>query len=273
MIDFKVNGLTCTKCGLCAADCPARIIAMEGGSPAIAPEKEALCYKCQHCLAVCPTASVSILGLDPANSLSLTGSLPDAAAMELLIKGRRAVRKYKPETIDAATMAQLLSVASHAPSGRNDRQMRFTVVAERAKLDEIRGEIMGKLVAIAEGPGFPAGMEFFAGFVRQYQSDGIDFVFRGAPHFLVASAPKSVVTPVEDCLIALTSFELYAQTLGIGAVWDGLAKFIISDLLPEFKVRLGIPEDHVIGYAIAFGWPAVQYARTAQRVPGTVHYV
>ncbi len=273
MIDFTVNTVTCTKCGLCAADCPARIISLDGGNPRIAPEKEVLCYKCQHCLTVCPTASLSILGLQPCNSLSLAGGLPDSASMELLIKGRRAVRKYKTENVEPETIAQLLSVASHAPSGKNDRQLRFTVVDDRAKLDVIRDEIMVKLVAIAQGTGFPAGMEFFAGCVRQWEIDGIDFVFRGAPHFLVVSAPKSIVTPVEDGLIALSTFELYAQTLGIGTVWDGLAKFIIGDLLPEFKVRLGIPDDHAIGYAMAFGWPAVQYTRTAQREPDAVHYV
>lgn len=74
-------------------------------------------------------------------------------------------------------------------------------------------------------------------------------------------------------MIALTTFELYAQTLGVGTVWDGLAKWIISEILPEFKTRLGIPEDHVIGYAMAFGKPAVNYTRTAQHEPAGIHFV
>ena len=42
MLDFIVNSQHCNRCGLCVADCPARIIAMaEDGFPKIAREKEA----------------------------------------------------------------------------------------------------------------------------------------------------------------------------------------------------------------------------------------
>ncbi|MDD2271286.1 MAG: nitroreductase family protein [Desulfuromonadaceae bacterium] len=193
--------------------------------------------------------------------------------MELLIKGRRAVRQYKPENLEPDVIKKLLEVACYAPTGRNTRQVRFTVVDNRATLIEMREEMMAKLVKISLETGFPPGMEFFSDYVRQWEGEGADFLFRDAPHFLIASAPKSAVTPVEDCLIAMTTFELYAQTLGIGTVWDGLAKFVICDMLPEFKNRLGIPEDHVIGYAMAFGKPAVNYSRTAQHEPAGVHFV
>jgi nitroreductase len=246
---------------------------MEGGYPAITVENEANCYKCQHCLAICPTASVSILGYDPTDSLSLKGALPDSTQMELLIKGRRAVRQYKPEDLAPEIMKQLLEVACYAPTGRNTRQVRFTVVDNKATLSEIRDEVMTGLMKISRGTGFPAGMEFFSNFVQQWEKDGTDFIFRGAPHFVVVSAPKNLPTPVEDCLIALTTFELYAQTLGVGTVWDGLAKYVICELLPELKNRLGIPEDHVVGYAMAFGSPAVCYARTTQHKPAGVHIV
>jgi len=49
MLNFVVNKETCTKCGECAADCPARIIAMEADYPSIASDKEPACYQCQHC--------------------------------------------------------------------------------------------------------------------------------------------------------------------------------------------------------------------------------
>ena len=37
--------------------------------------------------------------------------------------------------------------------------------------------------------------------------------------------------------------------------------FTINDLLPETRQRLGIPEDHVIGY-MSFGRPALRFHRT-----------
>ena len=273
MLDFKVNHQTCTKCGQCVADCLPQIISIEEGCPFIAPEKEAACYRCQHCFTICPTGSISIFGLDPEKSLPLKGNLPDAAQMELLIKGRRAVRQYKQENLEPEVLQRLLEVAWHAPTGKNDRQVRFTVVAEREKLAKLREEVMTGLGRIVRENSLPEGREYFADIYRAWEEDGVDTLFRGAPHFLVASAPQNIATPVQDCLIAMTTFELYAQSLGVGTVWDGLAKWAISDLMPEFRSRLGIPDDHVVGYAMAFGKPAVHYARTAQHGPTQIYWV
>jgi len=273
MLDFIVDRQTCTQCGQCEADCPARIITMTEGYPAIAPEKEKSCYRCQHCFAICPTGSISILGLQPENSWPLTDNFPDAVQMETMIKGRRAIRRYKEENLEPELLQRLLDVAGYAPSGRNTRQVRFTLVDDRQKLAQLRDELMAGLSRKLEKGSFPPGMEFYANFIKMWENEKIDFLFRGAPHFLVASAPSSVVTPVQDCLIALSYFELFAQTLGVGTVWDGLAKWAINDILPEFRIRLGIPDDHVIGYAMAFGRPAVTYARTAQHGPPQVHRV
>ena len=271
MLDFIVNNQTCSKCGHCAADCPARIITMSKGYPAIAPASEGSCYRCQHCLAVCPVGAVSIMGLKPEDSRQLAGGFPDAGQMETLIKGRRAVRRYREENLQPALLQRLLDVACHAASGMNMRQVRFTVVDDRSKLVQLRDELMAGLSRKLREGSFPAGLEFVANFVKMWEEEGIDFLFRGAPHLLVASAPKQVVTPAEDCLIALANFELFAQSQGVGTLWDGLAKLAINDLLPEFRSRLGIPDDHLIGYAMAFGWPAVQYARSAQHGPAQIH--
>lgn len=271
MLDFIVSQQACTRCGFCVADCPARIIAMaDGGYPAIAPEKEAACYRCQHCLAICPAAAVSILGLRPGDSLPLDGNYPAPDQMETLIKGRRSVRRYRDENLEPELLQRLLEVAWHAPTGVNSRQVLFTVVDDRDKLARLRDEVMAGLARVVRGNTLPAGLGFFADFVRLWEEKGIDTIFRGAPHLLVASAPRDVASPVPDCLIALSYFELYAQVNGVGTVWDGLAKWAINDLVPETRSRLGIPPDHVIGYAMAFGRPAVRYVRTVQHGPAIV---
>jgi nitroreductase len=126
---------------------------------------------------------------------------------------------------------------------------------------------LGRLV---RSNALPEGLGFFAEFVRLWEEKGYDTLFRGAPHLLVASAPQQVVSPLQDCLIALSYFELYAQANGVGTVWDGLAKWAINDLVPETRQRLGIPDDHQIGYAMAFGRPAVRYARTVQHGPALI---
>ena len=270
MLQFKVNESQCTRCGLCVADCPARIIGMGEGFPSIAAENETSCYKCQHCLAVCPTAAVSILGLDPKLSRALS-DFPGPDQLETLIKGRRSVRRYREENLEPELLQRLLEVAWYAPTGANGRQVRFTVVDDRKKLGVLRDELMAGLGRLVRDSQLPVGLEFFAGMVQLWEEQGVDTLFRGAPHLLIASAPLTVVTPLPDCLIALSYFELYAQANGVGTVWDGLAKLAINDLLPETLRTLGIPEDHQVGYAMAFGMPAVHYPRAVQHGPAIIH--
>lgn len=274
MLDFTVNTSTCTRCGECVADCPARIIAMpEGAFPTIAPESEAACYKCQHCLTICPTSAVSILGLRPGDSRPLAGAYPDPDQLEMLIKGRRSVRRYRPENLEPELLQRLLDVAWCAPTGMNSRDVLFTVVDDREKLALLRDKVMAGLSRLVREERLPEGMEFFAGFVRLWEEKRVDILFRGAPHLLIASAPGQGASPVPDCLIALSYFELFAQSLGVGTVWNGLTKWAVNNLLPETRLHLAIPEDHLIGYVMSFGRPALQFQRTVQHGPAAVNRV
>jgi nitroreductase len=77
---------------------------------------------------------------------------------------------------------------------------------------------------------------------------------------------------VQDTHIALTTFQLLAHARGVGTVWDGMFMMALA-VCPELRTRLGIPEDHQLGYAIVFGEPAVEYHRTVQRGPALVNVV
>jgi nitroreductase/NAD-dependent dihydropyrimidine dehydrogenase PreA subunit len=270
MLSFSVDQGKCTRCGQCVLDCPVRIIIMDGGFPAIAAGKESSCFECQHCLAVCPSGAVSIMGKNPAGSLLLAGKFPDPDAMEVLIKGRRSVRRYKDENVQPELIRRLLDVSIHAPTGVNSRQVRYTIVDDKEVMHELRIATMKGLSRLAAEGRLPPGREYFNDCVRAWEEEGIDTIYRGAPHVLVASAPRDCPTPDADCVIALAYFELFAQTLGIGTVWNGLARWTFTQLLPDLRARLGIPEDHLIGYVMAFGVPEVHYQRTVQRGPAQV---
>jgi len=271
MINFKVNRQSCTLCGECVTDCPARIISLaEDGYPTIAPEKEGTCYRCQHCLAICPTGAVSILGHQASFSRPLKGAYPDPDALETLIKGRRSVRRFKPENLDPVLFQKLLDVAWQAPTGVNSRQVRFTVLDSLNKVAQLRDEVMAGMTRLVNNNALPEGMGFFANFVSIWEKHQADIIFRDAPHLLIASAPHSVASPMQDCMIALASFDLFAQANGVGTLCNGLAKWAINDILPETRHRLGIPDDHLFGYAMVFGKPAVHYARTVEHGPALI---
>jgi len=272
-LQFRVDSDLCIGCGQCVEDCPYMILTMDGERPAVVAERAASCIRCQHCLAICPVAALSIHGVDPAGCTPLQGRLPDPAQLATLMRGRRSVRRYRDENVDPALRQHLLNTAWQAPTGVNSRQVLFTLVDDKAIMATLRSEVMASLSRAVQAAALPPERQYFAGFVRMWEEEGIDIIFRGAPHLLIASAPAACPCPEQDCLIALSYFELLAQCHGLGTVWDGLAKWTIGELLPEFKERLAIPTDHRIGYMMVFGYPAVEYQRTVDHGPAKINRV
>ncbi len=271
MLAFHVDEERCVLCGECALDCPAGIIVMDG-YPRITDQEA--CLQCQHCLAVCPGAGISILGRDPEESTLLAGNLPEPAQVATLIKGRRSVRRYRERDLAPELIDELLNVACHAPTGVNARSVLFTVVREGAVLRRLRDHLMARLGQLKEAGELPAGLagRYLGRIVNAWRSEGRDMLFRGAPHLLITSAPSDTPCPVQDTHIALATFQLIAYANGVGTVWDGLFMMALA-VCPEVMDRLGIPDNHTIGYAMAFGEPAVEYHRTVQRGPAQVNVV
>ncbi len=271
MLHFKVDTDKCVKCGECARDCLFGIIEMDD-YPFVPKDKQGSCLECQHCLAVCEPGALSIHGKDPADSRPLKDGLPDPERMETLLMGRRSTRRYKKEGVDPAFIRHLLEVVSHAPTAVNQRLTRLTVVDDPATMDRLRERATAAaLKRVREGT-IPKGLERIAEYFRGCER-GQDVIFRNAPHLLIASAPSDAFAPVADCHIAMSYFELLANSHGLGTVWNGIARNVLSEFAPELREPLGIPEDHIIACVMAFGKPAVKYHRTVQRPGGTIHRV
>lgn len=272
-INFLVDKELCISCESCISDCPYLVLTMEGDIPVVIADRESMCIKCLHCLTVCPTGAVSVGGFNPDDCLITENMFPEAEKMEALIRGRRSVRKYQDENIESAVMERLLQVSWQAPTGVNARGVLFTVVDDKEIMDRLRIAVLSRLAELVRDDNLPEQLEFFAGFVRLWEEQGIDILFRGAPHIIITSAPKNCPCPEQDCVIALSYFELFAQSLGLGTVWDGLARLAFTQLMPEFSEKLGIPADHTIGYVMAFGKPAVEYRRTVPMRPAAINRV
>jgi len=266
MLKFKVDIETCIGCGQCASDCPAMIISMDTGVPVIAEEIEQYCIHCMHCVAICSESSVSIHGYSPEEGEKLSKeSLPSAKSLELLIKGRRSVRNFQDKNLDTDLIEKMIEVASHAPSGHNDRELLFTVIDDKGVVFDLREEAIAGVEQLIDNGTLPEDMDMFHDIIELWKSSEKDILFRGAPHLLIVSALEESASPLHDAVIALTTFELYASSLGVGTIWNGLVTLTISELVPSLRERLKIPDDHRIGYAMGFGLPAVRYERSVER--------
>ena len=93
--------------------------------------------------------------------------------------------------------------------------------------------------------------------------NGNDIIFRNAPHMIVVSAPPSASCADQDAIIALSYLELYAQSMGVGTLWCGLAQACLK-AFPELCEFLEIPEGHRPIYVMLFGPTDLKYTRTVQ---------
>ena len=271
-LHFTVDRDLCTQCGACVADCPFHIIEMADDLPTLNPARVHHCIRCQHCLAVCPTGALSICGSNPEHSMPLPESLPSGRQMTALIRGRRSVRHYLPEPLDPGVIDDMLRTVANAPTGKNKQQCLFTVIDDRETMDRFRRETMEGLRQAVAGKRLSEGLSYFRHVVTAWDK-GRDIIFRDPPHLLMVSAPQSVATPDADLLIAMSSFDLLAASMGIGTLWNAMIRWAFSVIETDMYRRLGIPDDHVKGYALLFGRPAVQYHRTVQRDQAQINRV
>jgi ferredoxin len=264
---FQVDQKRCIRCGECVNECPVNILVIGESVPFIADGRGGDCIGCQHCLAVCPEGAVSVLGLQAEDSYQLDRTeMASYQQVDRLLRGRRSVRRYRDEDVDATVIENLLQSAVHAPSGRNDRRLSFSVINRRDLMNRFRQRTYEGLSELIENGELPSGYDFFVDIVNGWRMHEVDLLFRWAPHLVAATVPMDSPSPEADGIIALSHFEIAAQSVGLGTLWNGLVKMSLT-LLPELKSSLQIPDDNLIAFTMSFGKPAVTYARSVQYMP------
>lgn len=259
---LKVNSLKCVRCGLCLEVCaPKALVFSADFQPKFGKDGEERCTNCQHCLAVCPAKAISICGRDPEESAAVT-PLPNGDDMLRLIQSRRSIRHYRHEALDAETIDKLLDMLRWVPTGVNNHGLHFSVIRDVAVMDEIRERVNSQFrewLAMEEPPQAAALMMRY----KAQITAGLDVIFRGAPHLIVAAVPQNAPCAAIDPVIALSYFELYAKTLGIGTCWCGLAAAALF-AVPDVAERMGIPANYRVGYAMLFGPTERKFLRATQ---------
>lgn len=262
---FCVDESKCIHCGLCVKDCIAKVIDFdENKIPHVSDEKR--CIGCQHCLAICPVGAISVMDKNPDNSDKIYAQNSDMVLN--LIKSRRSDRNYKYENIDKEKLDKLKSMLSYVPTGCNYHGLKFHFIDDIEVMDEFRSHVNNKIISALTKKPIKAVAETFSHYIKSFL-DGDDVIFRGAPHMLVVSNSVKAPCAREDAIIALSYFELYAQSLGLGTCWCGFAQTCMT-LFPELNEYMEIPDGYQPCYVILFGEKSVNYSRTTQPLESEV---
>ncbi len=259
---FKLDTNKCIKCAKCVNDCiTGAIVSDENNQPMMVHTDK--CIKCQHCFAICPVGAITFNNKKPEDSQ--TPYLNNSEELLKLIKSRRSTRKFQKINISKDTLDKLKEMLKHTPTGCNNHKLQFSFIEDIEVMDDFRSKVNSKIINILNKQ--PA--KFILNQTNKFEKykeaflNGEDIIFRDCPHMVVVSAPIDAPCHREDGIIALSYFELYANSLGVGTLWCGYAQAVLK-IFPEFCEYLKIPQNYSPVYCMLFGSKDIEYKRTIQ---------
>lgn len=258
---FTIDHEKCSRDGLCAADCPAGIIAMTERGPEPATGARRMCINCGHCVAVCPHGALALRTMP----LEQCPTLPDGwqlapAQVETLLKGRRSVRSYRQEAVPRDVLAKVIDSARYAPTAGNAQAVHWTVIHDAAGVRRVAGAVVDWIREESKTP----AMAWAQALVGAWES-GHDLICRSAPHLiLVHAAEAQAQMAASDGAIALTFAELAAVSRGLGTCWAGFVMMAAARSAAA-SAALNLPEGHKLLGGMMIGYPKVKYHRIPLR--------
>lgn len=260
---IAVDPEKCNRDGVCVAVCPKMIIELKDGSPVptLVEDAEKECSNCGHCLAACPQGALSLHTMAVADCPPVRPELlPRAEQVAHMLRARRSIRNFAKRPVPREKLGALIDIARFAPTGSNRQQVHWLVIHDTAEVRRLAGfteEWLRHTVEMQRGTGVPTYERNLA----LAAARGADLVCRGAPHIVIAHAPKGRET---DGVIALSYLELAAFSQGIGTCWAGFVASATREW-PAMREAVGLPESHSICGAMLLGYPLYRYRRLPLR--------
>jgi len=175
------------------------------------------------------------------------------------IKTRRSVRTYNSDLLKKEELNTIVEAGIYAPTGCNDQPWHFSVVQDRALLDEVNEKTKQAMTAVP-----------FEWMIKIGQNPNKDITHK-APVLIVVSMRKENVSGTVDCAAAMENMMLAAESIGIGSCWMGFVNLVFGD--GELMKKLGVPEGYLPQQAAVFGYKANDKTVIPERNMDEVTYV
>ncbi len=271
MPKFSLVTDLCTHCATCVRVCPKGLIDWVDGAPVMTEEKSTKCNNCGQCVAFCPTGAAehTFAGNGTRERATQLTEINPEFVLRFL-KSRRSYRTFDPRALSQETIEKILEAANFAPSGGNNRTIRWIVTTNPQKTRAI-----GQMIA----NWFDTTCRTHPVYSKRYAIDSIlerfragkDTILRGAPHLAYCVGPETAVWGAVDTGIALTYFNLAAESMNVGCCFAGYAT--ASAQSKEFREALGLKEGERVWCALCFGQKTIQGVRIPNRPEVPVTYL
>lgn len=159
-----------------------------------------------------------------------------------VIKTRRTTRAFTNEQITDEEIMSILDAGNLAPSGHNMQPWHFTVVQDKALMNEMSegSKEVGKTIPDE--------------FLQQVSNNPKFNIFYNPETLIVLSYKEGTLTPIDDISAATQNMLLQIEHLGLAGCWNGFVSLLFtSDRREEFAKKLNLPEGHIPYNAISVG--------------------
>lgn len=177
------------------------------------------------------------------------------------IAGRRAIRAYTGELVDARRVRELLDAAVRAPTAMHAEPWAFAVIQDPKLLGQLSDRAKAMVLASSD-----PHAQSLASLLAQ---PGFD-IFYDAGTLVVIGARARNEFVAADCWLAAENLMLAACAMGLGTCVIGFAVGALQ--LPQVKADLGIPPDVVPVAPIIVGVPGAALPPTSRRPPDIVSW-
>jgi nitroreductase/NAD-dependent dihydropyrimidine dehydrogenase PreA subunit len=279
-----------SSCQLCWDNCPFRAWELvEGEEPHLVQDHN--CFSCYNCMVACPRNAISVVETYrveegffktatlaeawrmPTKPLDAAGDPDDWNTMEKAVLNRRSVRNFKDKPVPEPLIRRILEAGRFAPSAGNCQPWRFIVLTDKALMEEINEAVWGGLNMVYTmyhddqmvqqlAAGFEMTQPRVPGtFDPRLAEGGMGSIAKRYGPVLLAA--PCVIYILEDergisagginVGIAGENMTLVANSLGLGACWNGFATVVQQ--VPALAEKLGITPPWKAMSALCIGYP------------------
>lgn len=258
-----VNTEKCTGCAICEEECHIASIVVEEGT---AKPVGANCIECGHCFCVCPENAIEMTDYEMDDVIDVAPIDVTADDVLSLIKTRRSMRKFKNLPVEQSVISKIIDAGRYTATAGNLQGLSYIVVDKKMK--EFRKLVIENLVDIGNeiiesGNSDPRLNKYAAWWLSigenfEKNPDEKDTVFYDAPVIILIAGNNPI-----DAGLAASNMELIAYTSGLGTLYSGhITRGVAKDEIKEF---IGVPESKEVLTVMLFGYPDVEYLRSAPR--------
>ena len=275
---ININYEKCIGCGLCVIDCQCSDIKIKEGK---ATPLNKSCLNCGHCIAICPqnAVTIDIYDMGEVKEYNPEDFIIEPEKLLNSIKFRRSIRQFKNAPVEKEKLKSIIEAGRFTPTGGNRQPLSFIVVQE--KMHELTQKTVNVLYDLAcnyepnENDPISGESKRYATmwkFMHRQFKRGKDTLFFYAPAMIIVLSDKRLsVNPVVDGALAASNMELMANSLNLGACFNGFFTFASDS--DDIRNYLDIPDNKKVVTSLLIGYTDNKYLRTVPRKKSEIQWI